>query len=173
MSLPLSIKVKESVTELRALQRKHCELIGKRLQILIEIKKHQDKGGISKRELSRITGINHNSINKWRKQYLESGIEVLLTHGRIGFKTSIITPEEDKLLEAKLKDPKNGLQGYKELMEWVAEELGKKVKYTTLYEYVRRKYGTKIKVARKSHVQKDEKAVEAFKKTLVISAEAL
>jgi transposase len=166
MSLPLQMKIRESIPELRAMQRQHCELIGKRLQILIEIKKNEDKGGISKRDLSRITGINHNSIVKWRKQYLESGIEVLLSHGRKGFKQSKISSDEHKKIEARLKDPKNGLRGYKELMEWVENEFGKKINYTTLYEYVKRNFGTKIKVARKSHVKKDDKAVESFKKTL-------
>jgi hypothetical protein len=30
--------------------------------------------------------------------------------------------------------------------------------------HVNRKYGAKLKVARKSHIQKDEQAVKAFKK---------
>jgi hypothetical protein len=44
------------------------------------------------------------------------------------------------------------------------------VKYKTLYSYVRLNFDTKIKVARKSHVKKDEQAVEDFKKTSVKSA---
>ena len=60
------------------------QLVNKR--ILIEIKKHQ-KIGISKRELSLLTGINHNSIVKWLKMYIELGIQPLLSHGRVvGFK---------------------------------------------------------------------------------------
>ena len=83
MALPFQISVKETINELRLLQRKNGELIGKRLLMLIEIKKHS-KLGISKRELSKITGINHNSIVKWRKQYNQGGIQLLLTHGRVG-----------------------------------------------------------------------------------------
>jgi hypothetical protein len=83
MSLPFKITVKESIKELRNLQRKNGELIGKRLLMLIEIKNHE-KTGLSKRDLSKITGINHNSIVKWRNQYNKEGIESLLKHGRIG-----------------------------------------------------------------------------------------
>lgn len=61
MALPLQITVTQSILELRKLQRTSGALISKRLLMLIEIKKHV-KTGISKRELSRITGINHNSI---------------------------------------------------------------------------------------------------------------
>ena len=68
MALPLQITVIQTIPELRKLQRNSGELINKRLLMLIEIKKHE-KTGISKRELSRITGINHNSIVKWRKLY--------------------------------------------------------------------------------------------------------
>ncbi|MFT4061561.1 MAG: hypothetical protein QM642_04305 [Edaphocola sp.] len=98
MANPLSIYVKETVAELRSLQRKHGELIVKRMQLLIEIKKHENAGGISKRDLSEITGINHNSIVKWRKAYIGGGIAVLLTHGRKGFKQSVFSKAENMLL---------------------------------------------------------------------------
>ena len=41
MALPLKITVKESIKELRELQRKNGELICKRLLVLIEFKKHK------------------------------------------------------------------------------------------------------------------------------------
>lgn len=170
MALPFKITVKETISELRQLQRKHGELIGKRLVMLIEIKKHE-KNGISKRELSRITGINHNSIVKWRKLYNLSGIDPLLKHGRVGgFKKSVVTKEEHKQIAIKLNDPKNGIRGYTELLEWVKTELGKEMKYITLVKYSERHFGSKIKVARKSHVKKDMEAVATFKKTSVKSA---
>ena len=169
MALPLVITVKETIKELRSLQRKNGELISKRMLMLIEIKKHQETG-ISKRALAKITGINPNSINKWRRQYNNEGIDCLLKHGRTGgFKTSVITPEEHVLLEKKLNDPKNGIRGYVELLQWVKKELCKELKYITLLKYVERHFGTKIKVARKSHVKKDILEVEAFKKSSVIN----
>ena len=89
MAHPFQITVKQTITELRQLQRSHGELIGKRLLMLIEIKRHE-KTGISKRDLSRNTGINHNSIVKWRQVYNQYGIEPLLKHGRVGgFKKSV------------------------------------------------------------------------------------
>ncbi|MEO8819716.1 MAG: helix-turn-helix domain-containing protein, partial [Ginsengibacter sp.] len=109
MSHPFQITVKESIPELRKLQRKSGSLIAKRLLMLIEIKNHAKKG-ISKRELSKITGINHNSIVKWRNQYNKEGIQALLTHGRIGFKKSVVSEEEHALIEKKLNDPNNGIR---------------------------------------------------------------
>ena len=170
MALPFQITVKQTIPELRKLQRTTGALISKRLLMLIEIKKHEKKG-ISKRELSRITGINHNSIVKWRKLYNLSGIEPLLKHGRVGgFKKSVVSKEEHQKIAIKLNDPKNGLRGYTELLEWVNKELSKNMKYITLVKYAERHFGSKIKVARKSHVKKDEEAVATFKKTSLKNA---
>ncbi|MEQ1552826.1 MAG: hypothetical protein ABL929_01540, partial [Ferruginibacter sp.] len=94
-------------------------------------------------------------------------IDGIMLDGRIGFKASIISTEEHNKIEAKLKDPKNGIRGYVELLDWVKTELSKDMKYITLLKYAERHFGSKIKVARKSHVKKDDQAVETFKKSLV------
>ena len=99
MALPLKITVKETITELRSLMRNKGDLIKKRLIVLIEIKKHE-KTGISKRNLSDITGINHNSIVKWRKIYNEFGITPLLGHARVGgSKKSVFSAEDSQKLK--------------------------------------------------------------------------
>lgn len=170
MANPFQITVKESIQELRKLQRQSGALVAKRLLMLIEIKNHEDSG-ISKRELSKITGINHNSIVKWRNQYNKEGIRPLLTHGRIGgFKKSVVSKGEHAKIEKKLNDPKNGIRGYRELLEWVNKELSKDMKYITLLKYTQRHFGSKIKVARKSHVNKEAALVDTLKKTLVKNA---
>jgi transposase len=167
MANPKSILIKESLKELRKMQLKHGELIGKRLLILIELKKHE-KTGISKRNVAENTGVNHNSVVKWRNVYINSGIAPFLVHGRAGGnKPSIFTKKEHKQLENKLGDPKNGIRGYTELLAWVSTTLKKDVLYISLLKYCERHLKAKIKVARKSHVKKDEQAADNFKKTSV------
>ncbi|MBK8444078.1 MAG: helix-turn-helix domain-containing protein [Sphingobacteriales bacterium] len=168
MSFPKIIQIKETIKELKVLQRRSIPLIAKRINILIVLKKHEHTG-ISKREVSNLTGINHNTVLKWRNIYAKEGIEAFLKHGRIGFKPSIIKDNEREQLEKILTNPSNGIVGYTELLNWVNTELHKDMKYITLVKYVQRNFNTKIKVARKSHVKKDEKAVEAFKKTSIKS----
>jgi hypothetical protein len=99
--------------------------------------------------------------------YIAGGVSALLVHGRVGFKKSLINEAEHKAIEKKLKDPKNGLRGYVELLDWVNKEFKKEFKYITILKYATRHFGSKIKVARKSHVKKDEELVEAFKKNSV------
>ncbi|HLL43665.1 MAG TPA: winged helix-turn-helix domain-containing protein [Segetibacter sp.] len=163
------IQVKESSGELKRLQKNQPLIIIKRLNMLLELKKH-GQNGISKRALASIVGVDPNSIQKWRTIYAKGGIADILSHGRKGFKPSLLTLEEHKKIEQKLSQPKNALRGYKELMQWIKEELGKEIKYTTVVEYAKRHFGSKIKVARKTHVLKDEEKVEAFKKTSVKSS---
>ena len=161
------IIVKESIQELRSVQKGVSATVRKRIMMLIAIQRNGDQQ--SKRVLSKALGIDANSVTNWKKLYEEKGLEGLLADGRVGFKPSVVTPEEHEALSKKLQDPKNGVRGYKELLDWVHTELSKDMKYITLLKYAERHFGSKIKVARKSHLNKDEKAVEAFKKTSVKS----
>jgi transposase len=132
--------------------------------MLIEIKKIEGQG-ISKRELAELIGVNHNSIQTWRQMYLTGGISELCSHKKTGFKPSVFDKEEHNAIKEKLHDPVNGLRGYKELLAWIENDLSKEVKYNTLLKYCIRNFSSSVKVARKSHINKDPLAVEAFKKT--------
>ena len=121
-------------------------------------------------EIAEITGFNHNSVQAWRNLYIKGGIEALMGYVKHKGRPSILTKKEHKQIEAKLKDPKNGLRGYVELQAWVEKEFNKPIKYNTLLKYAIRQFGSKVKVARKSHVKKDIHQVDSFKKTSVKSA---
>ncbi len=163
------IVIKESIKELKALSKNASASVSKRLAFLIALKQN-NASSVSKRVLSIALGINANSVTNWKKLYEKKGIAGILNDNRGGFKPSLVTPNEHKAIADKLTDPKNGLRGYKELLEWVKSELSKDMKYITLVKYTERNFGSKIKVARKSHANKDEGAVITFKKTLVKNA---
>jgi len=169
MSHCKTLTIKESVKELLHLRKNSSDTVNKRLQMLIAIKRNKG-GSLSKRVLGQLIGVDPNSITAWKKLYEQEGISGIMSDGRIGFKPSVISAEEHKKIEKKLKDPKNGIRGYTELLDWVKQELSKDIKYITLLKYSERHFGSKIKVARKSHVKKDNLAVEAFKKTSVKNA---
>jgi hypothetical protein len=166
MSNSLLIPVKESVQELKAHLKNAIPFIKPRVQFIMALKRNGDKP-ISKRALMEQTGLCSYSVQKWRGLYAKGGIELLLTHNKIGFKKPIINSSAKSKLETKLKDSENGLRGYKELLEWVVTELKCEISYHTLYNYCKKNFGTKIKVARKYHAKKDEEAVSTFKKTSV------
>ena len=169
MSHAKALHVKESIKELSGLRKGSSDTQNKRLSMLIEIKRQKDKA-IAKRDLATRIGVDPNSITAWKKLYEQAGISALMADGRIGFKPSVISAEHHKKIELKLKDPKNGIRGYVELLDWVKTELGMDLKYITLLKYTERHFGSKIKVARKSHVKKEQEAVDTFKKNLAKSA---
>jgi len=115
-------------------------------------------------------GVSSSSTQIWRKLYKQGGLALLLKDGRIGFKPSVISKEEHEQIKLKLYEPTNGLRGYVELQDWIDQEFGKQIKYNTLLKYCGRHFGSKSKVARKSHVKKDLQAVEDLKKTSDASA---
>ncbi|MCO5248418.1 MAG: hypothetical protein M9887_05665 [Chitinophagales bacterium] len=170
MAKALFIEVKESEAELKKLVRNARPMFVPRINMLIEMKKEGEKG-ISKRELMKRLGLSGQSVTDWRKMYRDGGIEKLLSHAMKGFKPSVFTKEDHQKISDLLHNPENGLAGFSELKEWIFENLGKDIKYNTILKYCIRHFGAKAKVARKSHINKDDQAVEAFKKTLVVSVQ--
>jgi transposase len=165
MALPKQIHVKEDLNTLKVYAKSGNDLIKKRMRLLIELKKNSSEAQ-SKLTLSKKLGINHNSIVKWRNIYLAQGIEALLKDGRKGgYRPSVVSEEEHAKIKGILNDKHNGIVGYTELLNWVKKELKKDMKYITLVKYVERHFGAKIKVARKSNINKDLEKVAAFKKT--------
>lgn len=164
MSAPKTFTIKESESEIKKLIKSSGPMIGKRLQALLVFKRHE-KTGVSKREVAESIGVNHNSVQTWRTEYVKGGIKALMTHSNIGYKPSLISKQEEEALAKKLNDPSNGIVGFSELLGWFEKNFNKEVKYKTFHGFVVRKFNAKIKVARKSHIKKDPNAIEAFKKT--------
>ena len=170
MASPKTIIIAETIGELKKLQKAHIPMIANRIKALLEFKKNE-KTGISKRAVADNIGVNHNSVQTWRKLYEQGGIEAILYYQKQTGRPSDITKKEHLQIEKKLNNPKNGLRGYVELLGWMETEFKKTFKYNTVLKYSYRHFQSKIKVARKSHVKKDEEAVATFKKTLVKPAQ--
>lgn len=58
--------IKESVSDIKRLKKKSTPIIATRLQVLL-ILKHHEATGISKREVANNVGVNHNSVQTWRR----------------------------------------------------------------------------------------------------------
>ena len=168
MSNALKIIVKETLPELKKMLKGSPAHQSPKIRMLIIIK--QSEIVLNKNELALQVGVNHNSIQKWRKNYQLRGIKGLLKDGRIGFKPSLISNEVHEQIRIKLYNPEKAFTSFKDLQHWVDTHFVKGINYNSLRHYVKRHFGAKLKVARKSHVKKDADAVLAFKKTFVSSA---
>lgn len=166
MSYSLNIPVKENMQELRKLLRQSSVMMQPRIKMLIAMKKEQ-AAGISKRALMDAVGACSQSIQNWRTWYKQGGMEALLANGRKGNagKPSVFTKQEHLKMGEKLSNPQNGLAGFVELQKWIEQEFNKEIKYNTVLKYASKHFGAKVKVARKSHVRKDEQAAADLEKT--------
>ena len=114
---------------------KSNNMIYKRIKLIIVCKKHETEG-ISKEELHRRTGFSGQSIINWQRLYEQGGIELLITHGRKSNRESIFTSSEQNRIIEKYSNDHISISG---LRNWVQENLGKDIKYITLYKFIQKK----------------------------------
>ncbi len=158
------VLVKESKQELKRLLRQLPIHKKNRIEMLLVLKRTQTS--LSKVELASILKVNHNTAQKWRTAYFEKGIDGLLFDARVGFKPSKINAQTHQAIEKRLTSPKDAFTSYIDLINWIVENyIPEGINYHTVNKYVKRHFGAKLKVSRKSHIKKDENAVETFKKT--------
>ena len=155
--------ITESVIELKTLQRKQSQYKNtQRIQALICIK---ESTFVTRNELSQHIGVVRRTIEMWLSKYRQGGIEAMLISPTRNRKSTCIPPEVETELYKIVKDPELGFSSYVEAQQWLATEHSLKLKYNTVREHLIRRYKTKIKSPRKSHVKKDDKAEDAFLKT--------
>lgn len=117
-------------------------------------------------KLSAKTGASASAILCWKKRYNSGGLQYLLSDRRGGDYCSGWSAAHKQLIAQKIHDPENGFTTYGQAQQWMADELGVVKNYQAVNKYLKRNFGTKLKVGRKSHLKKDAQAVETFKKTL-------
>ena len=156
------IVVKESIDDLKKrMQKEKNHRLRERIQLLIMLK---EESLIQEVAAFRL-GIGKSTINRWLKLYEKEGIDNLLQINSGGKRRETITAEMHLLLEEKLHDSHAPLMGYKDAVDWLEKTHGTRVPYTTLYTYLKKEFGSKLKTPRKSHYKKSEAAIEVFKKT--------
>lgn len=155
------IEVKESLAELKRLHKTVALHLKPRVQMLILA---VQKDLHSKYALSDALGVDKNSIHTWKTAYGQGGLPVLLLEKRGGNRPSLIDERTAVAIAQKLADPYEAPRSFTELQQWVDEHYLPGINYHTLRKHVKTKHGAKLKMVRKSHAQKDEAQVVAFKK---------
>ena len=160
MSSIIPITVTESELFLRMLFNKCKPYQRSRVKMLLLLA----MGTTSVNDLAKKTKSGTASIRIWKLRYNAGGIEALLADRRGADKRSGITAEQKQKIAAKLSNPTDAFRSYVEAQVWLKTELGIEKEYHAVNKYLKRNFGTKLKVGRKSHVKKDEAAVAVFKK---------
>ena len=160
MAKALEVKIKESLAELRQLQKTQPnKRIRIQMLVLIKEEKQQTKDGLAK-----ALGVSNKSVHTWRSNYLKGGLELMLEDKRGGNKVAQITPAMSARIEKRLSNPKEGFKSYVEAQQWINEHFGLRMEYQAVNKFLKRKFNTKLKVARKSHIDKHAADEAVFKK---------
>jgi transposase len=160
MAIAIPIQIKESESELLSVLSKAKAYQRARVKMLLLIL----RGTVSVVELAKGTKSGTASILTWKKAYNSGGLEGLLADKRGGDKRSEISSEQKQALKQKLSDPKAAFRSYDEARSWAKEELGIDKEYHAFNKYLKRNFGTSLKVGRKSHTKKDGTATADYKK---------
>lgn len=160
MAKVLLIVVSESAEALKKAKAKAASHQRARLEMLQLL-----AGGISDTTtLASRTGAGRNTIVTWKKRYGAGGLAALLGDGRGGDKRSGLSGEQKQIIAQKMQDPEDAFTSYTQAQRWLEQEHGIVKNYQALNKYLKRNFGAKLKVGRKSHLKKDEAAVAVFKK---------
>jgi transposase len=160
MPKKIIVTVKETVKDLKGLQNKFPSKT-KMLGMLMLLKKQPQ---LTKASLAAQLGVSDKSIQIWRTNYLSGGIELMLQDNRGGYKKAAISPKVNQALSNRLNNPRQGFRSFIEVQQWLAAEFGIEMEYHAVNKYVKRKFGARLKVSRKSHVLKSPADEAVFKK---------
>lgn len=163
MPKKINITITESVDYLtRAYSRTTSRLKQDRIKTLLlvaENKYHYQS------DIANKLGRNEKTIREWLKTYSIEGFSGLINVKSGGNNTRTLSDQVIKLIEDKVTNPKTTITSYVELLLLLEEQTGETIAYGALYSHCRRKFKTKLKVARKSHYKKDVNAEAFFKNT--------
>lgn len=155
--------IKESVKELRNRLSRQSTLRGeKRIKCLLYIKENKFR---TRQELSSYLGVHIRTMERWLRTYESEGIETMVVNKPKPRKSQFITKDIHNELKDRVNTSNNPFLGYWDAQKWLKDEFGLEIKYHTLRQYMITHFKTKLKVPRKSHVNKDDQATEAFFKT--------
>lgn len=163
MPKKIDITILESEKELISLLNKtRTDRLRGRLKALLLLK----RGKVNyQSELASKLGFTEKTIREWLKRYNSKGLDDFMEIRVGGNRDSILSEEIINFIKDHLHNEQTTITSYVELQQLIYDQFGQDINYKTLYGYCKRVFNSKSKVSRKSHYKKDEKDIEAFKKT--------
>ena len=161
MSRPLIIFIAETADELKQLMNTQQKAkLKERVHALYLLKNERAK---TLQDLVDFLGRSKSTIESWLTLYRKKGLLGLLAWNYHGGHPPAISESVLTELREKLSQPQ-GFKNYGEVQQWLKDEYGLEIHYKTVYQTVHYKLKAKLKVARPTHIKRDDTAVVEFKK---------
>jgi transposase len=117
----------------------------------------------SRRSLAERLGRDQATITRWIRKYKDGGYKGLLEVKQAPGKEPIVSGENLERFKQRLLDPQ-GFHSYRQIQEWLTNELGLDIAYKTVYQLVRYQLGAKLKVPRPKSRKQHPQSQSHFKK---------
>src|SRR5512147_166461 len=161
MSRPLNIFIIETADELKQLMHAQQKAkLKERIQALYLLRNERAK---TLQDLADFLGRSISTIESWLTLYRKKGVLGLLAWNYSGGQPPAIPEPVLTELREKLSQPP-AFKSYGEIQQWLKEEYGLEIHYKTVHQTVHYKLKAKLKVARPTHIKRDDTAVVEFKK---------
>ncbi len=155
------VEIYESAEELQKLLRKQKTVLSReRIQALYLLKIGQVK---TIQDVAVVVGRARVTVQRWLKDYTESGIKGLLSTKKSPGRPPIINLQAREQLDRELQQPQ-GFKSYEEIRTWLKAVEGIEASYKVLHDTVRYQMKAKLKVPRAVGVKYDSEAESEFKK---------
>lgn len=152
--------ITESADELRGLLKAETNVKrAQRLQMLYLLASKQAK---TRKEVASLLGVHRETVGDWLTLYAEGGREALLELYVAPGKAPSVTPAVEAELREQLSKPE-GFPSYGAIGEWLWQNHGIKLAYSTVHTLVRYKLKARPKVPRRSNREKNPRRSRASK----------
>ena len=143
--------ITEAAEELKILLKAEDDVKrAQRLHLLYLFASQQVK---TRKEAAAILGVHRGTIGAWLDRYAAGGADAMLeVHGAPG-KAPRLPPEVEAALREALATP-TGFASYGEIVDWLWQQHGMRLAYSTVHKLVRYKLKARPKVARRSNRKK-------------------
>jgi transposase len=143
--------ITETTEELKTLLKAERDVKrAQRLQMLYLFASKQVK---TRKAAATLLGVHRETLGDWLTLYQTGGREGLLTLYVAPGKAPSVTPEVETQLREALSKPA-GFASYGEIQEWLWQNQGIRLAYSTVHALVRYKLKARPKVARRSNREK-------------------
>lgn len=143
--------VTESAEELKALLKQEPDR--QKRQRLHALYLFASGHATTRQEAAQLLGVHRETLGRWMACYADGGLPAVLdVYVPTGKAPSLSAPVL-AAVEQQLQQP-TGVASYAALHVWLVETHGVAIKPNTLERLVRRRFGTRPKVVRPSHIKK-------------------
>ena len=161
-------QITESVSELKSLLRKTP--VGYQKQRLTALYLFRSGQATTRKQAAALIGVHRKTIGHWLATYASEGLDALLDRDYSPGRPPRLSKEQQELLRAELEKPE-GFSSYQQITDYISETFDVQMNYKTVHALIRYKWNAKLKVPRKSHEKKSQKACDTFAANFAITVD--